>query len=505
MKCKLLLAFRLVALLCMGFTLASAQFPDTLWTRIHSISPYGDIDEGRCVRQTSDGGYIVTGACVPNGMISHPDVLLLKTDSLGYMQWVKSFGIEFFDEGFSVMQTYDGGYIIAGRALFITGPNPNSDNQSDIWLIKTDANGDSLWTQTYGDSGHDYCTWVEQTSDSGYILAGTWNSGRSYPPSCFLEYTQSATECAFLMKTDPEGEVTWTKTYAHGSYASCVQQTDDGGYILTGMIVSNDQPDIYLVKTNSSGDTLWTKTIGSNDSLEFAKAIRELPDGYILVGHIGPMPVAGVDGLLLKTDSSGEVLWLNTYGDSLSDVVNAIELSPDGGFFVVGNTNCMMHVHIGNMWAFKTDPGGNQHWQRIYDVALSDYAWSCDATSDNCYVMTGLLGYTIGGDLWLAKIGPETSIEENRQHTVHHHFIKNHPNPFTRSTLISYVISQPGFVLMEIYDALGRHIQTLVSRFHDEGAYSLSLNSAALPSGVYFCKLRLRNSVVETHRMLLVR
>jgi hypothetical protein len=438
-------------------------------------------------------------------MISHPDVLLLKTDSLGSIQWVKSFGIEFFDEAFSVKQTFDGGYVIAGRALFITGPNPNSDNQSDIWLIKTDMNGDTLWTQTYGDSGHDYCTWIEEIPDSGYILAGTMNSGRSYPPTCFLEYTQSNTECAFIMKTDSEGNTIWTKTYQTGSYGNCVRQTTDNGYILVGMIVSDDQPDIYLVRTDSFGDTLWTKTIGSTDSLEFGRAVRQLSDGYIIVGHIGPMPMAGVDGLLVKTDLSGEVVWTNSYGDSLSDVVNAIEVAPDGGFFVVGNTNCMWHVHIGNMWAFRTDPDGNLLWERRYDIALSDYAWSCTKTSDSCYVISGLLGYPIGGDLWLAKIGPETGIEEITQRSIRYPSIRNRPNPFSKSTVISYSISEPCFVTLGIYDMLGRKVHTLVNEFQRADKYSIRFDARTLASGVYFCKLKVGDAVVETHSMLLVR
>ncbi|UCG93397.1 MAG: hypothetical protein JSV97_06775, partial [candidate division WOR-3 bacterium] len=89
---KQLYPIRVIALLCMGFVFASAQFPDTLWTRIHSISPGGDIDDGKCVRQTNDGGFIITGACVPNGLVSHVDVLLLRTDTLGQLQWVKTFG-----------------------------------------------------------------------------------------------------------------------------------------------------------------------------------------------------------------------------------------------------------------------------------------------------------------------------------------------------------------------------------------------------------------------------
>jgi hypothetical protein len=496
---------RFIALVCLGFVMASAQYPDTLWSRVHSISPAGDIDDGKCIRQTTDGGCIITGACVPNGMVSAADVLLLKTDSVGMMQWVKSFGIEFMDEGFSVEQTLDGGYIIGGRALFITGPNPNSDNQSDIWLIKTDANGDTVWTRTYGGSGHDYCTWVKQTADSGFVLCGTMNSGRSYPPTCFLDYTQSETECAFLMKTSPGGGMVWTKTYETGSYGNCVRQTPDGGYILVGMRVSNDQPDIYLVKTDSIGDTLWTKTIGRVDSLEFGRAIQILPDGYILAGHIGPMPIAGVDGLLVKTDLSGNVLWTNSYGDSLSDVLNTIELAPDGGFYLFGNTNCVFHIHVGNIWAFGTDAQGSMLWQRIYDLALSDYCWSSTKTSDGCCAVTGLLGYTLGGDLWQAKIGMEPGIAENMQPQVGYGMVTNQPNPFNNATKISYVVSQPGFVSLEVYDALGRKIKTLINGFQDAGEYSTYCEAANMPGGVYFCRLLVGNVVVASHRMLLIR
>jgi hypothetical protein len=307
------------------------------------------------------------------------------------------------------------------------------------------------------------------------------------------------------MKTDDQGVVLWTKTYAIGSYSSCLQQTTDGGFVLVGMIVTDDQPDIYLVKTNSSGDTLWTKTIGTSDSLEFARAVRQLPDGYIIAGHVGPMPLAGVDGLLVKTDLSGDVMWKRSYGDSLSDVCNSVEIAPDGGFIVSGNTNCMWHVHVGNMWVFKTDPAGNLLWERKYDIALSDYIWSCVKTSDEGYVVTGMLGYTIGGDLWLAKIGPETGNQENQQHTVPHHMIENHPNPFTRSTMISYLVPQSGRVSLEIYDIAGRRICTLVNRFHEKGAHSISFDAATLASGVYFCKLRVGEDVVSTYRMIAVR
>ena len=494
----------LVALLCLGVVMGSAQYPDTLWSRVHSISPFGDIDDGKCIRQTTDGGYIITGACVPDGMVSCADVLLLKTDSLGIIQWVNSFGIEYMDEGLSVDQTFDGGYLVGGRALFITGPNPNSDHQSDIWLIKTDSNGDTIWTQTYGSAGHDYCTWVEQTADSGYIVCGTMNSGRSYPPTCFVEYTQSTTECAFLMKINPDGVIVWTRTYKVGSYGNCVQQTSDDGYILVGICVSNDQPDIYVVKTNAAGDTIWTKTIGSIDSLEFGRAIQALPDGYIIAGHVGPMPIAAVDGFLVRTDLSGDVLWTSSFGDSLSDVINAIEVAQDGGFFLVGNTNCMGHIHIGNMWVFGTDADGDLLWERKYDLALSDFCWSCTETSDGCYAVTGLLGYPMGGDLWQAKIGTAPGVNEDSEVQVGYDLLANYPNPFKNTTQIYYMVSEPGFVSIEVYDALGRKIRTLVNGYQDAGEYSAYFDAHTYADGIYFCRLSMNDRVV-TRQMLLIR
>jgi hypothetical protein len=331
------------------------------------------------------------------------------------------------------------------------------------------------------------------------------NSGRSYPPTCFLEYTQSTTECALLMKTDPDGEMVWTKTYRTGSYGNYARQTADDGYILTGICVSNDQPDIYLVKTDSVGDTLWTKIIGCIDSLEFGKTIQNLPDGYVIGGHIGPMPLAGVDGLLVRTDLSGNVLWTNSYGDSLSDVINAIERTPDGSFMLFGNTNCMFHVHNGNMWVFATDTWGTMLWQRTYDLALNDYCWSSIQTSDGCYAVAGFCGYMFGGDLWQAKIGMEPGIEEGSDQNAHGIYLRNHPNPFNGLTKIHYVVSKPDVVSIAIYDVLGRKVQKLVDRFHGVGEYSVDFDASNIPAGTYFCELRIGGSIVAARGMMSTR
>lgn len=196
---------------------------------------------------------------------------------------------------------------------------------------------------------------------------------------------------------------------------------------------------------------------------------------------------------------------MNSHGDSLSDVMNAIEIAPDGGFLMVGNTNCMMHVHNGNIWVLRSDPQGNMLWQRTYDLAAADYAWSCTGTEDHGYVLTGLLGYGFGGDLLLAKIGTDTGIEDDPGQAVQALAIENHPNPFRGSTRISYALFRPGFISLEIYDAAGEKVHTLVAEFQNEGVHSFNFDAPILPSGVYFCRLSRNGSPVATHRILSVR
>ena len=151
---------------------AWGQAPDTLWSRIHSISPDGDVDDGKCVRQTDDGGFVVTGSCVPDGVTSAIDVLLLKTDESGHIQWVKSFGREYVDEGLAVEQTSDGGYLAVGP-IREDGAEP-----SDLWLVKVDAAGEEEWVTTLGGADFDFPTSVRQTSDGAYVVAGwTMSSG----------------------------------------------------------------------------------------------------------------------------------------------------------------------------------------------------------------------------------------------------------------------------------------------------------------------------------------
>jgi len=288
---------------------------DTLWTRNYGGTDY---DDGRSVWQTSDGGFIIAGATASFGAGSY-DVYLIKTNASGVARWTKFYGGALEDWGYSVQQTSDGGYIVVGIKEIIVG------SDKDVYFLKTDAFGDTLWTRTYGGAGYDYAYSVQQTSDGGYIITGA-TSGDVY-----------------LIKTNASGDTLWSRTYggrnSDGGYS--VQQTSDGGYIIAGYTESfgAGYGDIYLIKTNASGDTLWTKTYGGiND--DYGNSVQQTSDGgYIIAGGSCTFGQWGCDVYLIKTNASGNRIWARTYSGTDWEVGNSVRQALDGGYIIAGCTN----------------------------------------------------------------------------------------------------------------------------------------------------------------------
>ena len=189
---------------------------------------------GRCVQQTMDGGYIIIGSIF---VIGYSDVCLIKTDANGNQEWEKSFGGSRYDHGSSVQQTSDGGYIIAGTTQSFGAGSP------DVYLIKTDSAGNLIWQKSFGGSATDSGDSVQQTTDGGFIIAGsTYSFGAG-------RYD------VYLIKTDPNGNLLWQKTFGGSGddQGNSVQQTTDGGYIITGMTTSFGARlgDVYLIKLSA--------------------------------------------------------------------------------------------------------------------------------------------------------------------------------------------------------------------------------------------------------------
>jgi hypothetical protein len=455
-----------------------AQAPAILWTK--TLGNESLHDTGNSVQQTSDNGYIITGT-------KDSDVWLIKTDSSGDTLWTNTFE---YGEGNSVQQTSDGGYIIAGAG----GYSPNSP---DVWLIKTDANGDTMWTKTFGDSLWDYGNSVQQTSDSGYIITGSRSKSFS-----------GSSGDVWLIKTDANGDTIWTKTFGNNldHTGNSVQQTSDDGYIIAGTYnvfrsVYSLPSDVWLIKTDSNGDTIWTKIIRGSDELGYqsstdvGKSVQQTSDdGYIIIG------CKDDDIWLIKTDSEGDTLWTKTYDSGKNDWGNSIQQTSDGGYIIAGNKDS-------DIWLLKTDTNGDTTWTKILDGGYYDWSNSVQKTSDGGYIITGV-AKTSGdfSDVWLIKTAPEiTSIDEN-PHAVISGFQlhQNYPNPFNPTTKISFTIPKPEHFILNVYNTLGQKVATLLDQKMNAGSHDVTFDAPTLPSGIYFYRIQ-AGEFSQVRKMVLLR
>ena len=237
---------------------------------------------GHSVKQTNDNGYIITGWEYCNGTNCG---LLRKIDSNGNQLWSQPFGISLGSIGWDIEQTSDDGYVIAGYT-----------NNAQVYLIKTASNGVEQWSQFFepGNEGN-YGISIEQTDDNGYIITGNTYDNGNYGD-------------AFLLKTDSTGIQQWVKIFgAIGpDNAECVQQTNDGGYIITGvkaepMIGPPYYQDILVVKTNENGIEEWSQTFGSLNTYDHGYSIQQTNDGgYIISGSTESFGNGGKDVYLIK-------------------------------------------------------------------------------------------------------------------------------------------------------------------------------------------------------------
>ncbi|MEW6222831.1 MAG: hypothetical protein AB1476_05970 [Candidatus Hadarchaeota archaeon] len=291
-----------------------------LWLKISGGSAS---ESGHSVAKTSDGGYVVAGWTSSFGSGSD-DVYLVKTNSAGENLWAKSHGGSGTDWGESVALAENGGYMVAGRTTsFGAGSN-------DFYLIKTDSAGENLWSKTYGGTADEWAFSLNATSDGGYIIGGhtsSYGAGR---------------DDFYLVKVDASGGVLWENTYGGENNDRCfsVVQTSDGGYIATGYTSSfgAGSEDVYLVKTDNSGAVTWTKTYGST-YFDRGYSVSQTDDGgYVIAGYLSPRGTGTRDAYLIRTNSSGEAIWVKTFGGAGLDRFYSVTQTSDGGFIAAGGT-----------------------------------------------------------------------------------------------------------------------------------------------------------------------
>ncbi|MCC6012537.1 T9SS type A sorting domain-containing protein [Candidatus Caldipriscus sp.] len=330
-------------------------------------------DEVSSVQQTSDGGYILAGYTSSFGAGSY-DIFFIKTDENGNISWTKTYGGAGGDFSYSVQQTSDGGYIVAG------GTNSFGAGGLDIFLIKTDADGNIIWAKTYRGTGDEWARSVHQTSDGGYILAGATNS-----------FSAGGYDI-LLIKADANGNIIWTKTYGGTNYedAYFVQQTSDGGYIVVGATNSFGAGghDIFLIKTDANGNIIWTKTYGGTN-YDYAYSVQQTSDGgYIVAGLTTSFGASGYDIFLIKTDGNGNIIWTKTYRGTYEDGAYYVQQTSDGGYILAGYTSSFGAGGY-DVFLIKTDANGNLQWTKTYGGTDDEQAYFVQQTFDGGYIVAG--------------------------------------------------------------------------------------------------------------------
>ncbi|MDP3462937.1 MAG: hypothetical protein Q8S18_09135 [Bacteroidales bacterium] len=313
------------------------RYGDTLWTKHHKINTRELYCSGH---QTTDGGYIITGATKPTDSFGN-DVFLLKTDNNGDIMWSKEYGGNKDDIGYSVQQTMDGGYII-------TGWTESFSLIREVYLIKTDSNGETMWTKTYGDDYENVGQTVQQTNDGGYFITGT-----TFIMSSGIGWVN-------LIRTDSIGDIVWTTTFDEldEDFGQSGQQTNDGGFIITGTTETyyNNNWDVLLMKVSASGEIDWVRIYGDENHEERGNCVQQTIDGGYIITGSKKTNNNSKDVYLMKTDSYGDTLWTRTYGGENLDEGFFVQQTTDGGYIITGvyqDNNDIRYVYL-----IKTDENG---------------------------------------------------------------------------------------------------------------------------------------------------
>ncbi|UCG92781.1 MAG: T9SS type A sorting domain-containing protein [candidate division WOR-3 bacterium] len=450
-----------------SFSHSFAQGPDTLWTKRYGTEDY---DIGYDMQPTSGSGYIIVGQTGVFGALSGPYLYFIKIDGEhGDSLWAKVYGT---DEkaaiGYSVQETSDGGFIVAGFKEF------SATGNRDIYLLRTDSLGDTIWTMTYGgpytETYEEVCRSVIQTFDKGYLMGGYTHF-----------YSGSH---LYLIKTDSLGDTVWTKTYGEPDLfasARSVKQTQDGGYIIAG----NIGPIEYywkgwLLKTDAYGDTLWTRMYGDDEWDTYLHEMQVTSDsGYIIAGEAH---YAYYDRrtYLVKTDKYGTVLWSRKYSASFDPLVDilgqSVQETPDGGFVVVG----MRFYPYNNfdIYVIRTDSLGITLWTQNYgDLEDQEIGYSIQVTAEGNYVIAGgkdsLQIYDY--DVFVMKTQPDVAVEEKTDIVRNYKYV---------STIFSGPLQLPEGREYKVFDITGRVMEP-----------------DRLPPGIYFIEI----DGVVTHKVVKVR
>lgn len=357
--------------------------PGVLWSKAFDSGYY---DYGSSVRETSDGGFIVTGGTSPASR-GDRNACLLKTDGNGGLQWQKTFGGDGFDYGYAVIEPVGGGYLIAGTT------ESYGNGSGDLYLVKTDQSGNRLWEKTYGGPGYDEGRALVQTPDGGYLIAGLTRS-----------YGNGSSDI-YLVKTDANGDFDWERTYGgpFNDTAISVERTRDGGYLLAGGYGTGaDSREAYLLKVDGRGYWQWDRKFEAYPDSIASSTVQTRDRGYIVTGYVNTAPDT-CQVCLMKVSGDGQITWEKTYGNFATQKGYKVWQLADGGYLIAGMAGVAPNSAPGVSYQgllLKTNDSGNLEWQQTYGGDRDVFVRTGVMTKDGGIVLVGSEGDQGNVETW---------------------------------------------------------------------------------------------------------
>jgi hypothetical protein len=433
------------AALFVGFVSGETICPPQIrWQRAFGS---GGSDVGQRILQTDDGGYVIGGwsSDFSGGAFAGADFYLLRLDWEGQKVWDRSYGGNYSDQLYSLEQTADNGFILAGTSYSSASGDKTSPGYgySDFWIVRTDASGNKLWEKSFGGTVGDNLVAGKVISDGGFILGGYSQS----PPSGNKSATNFGADDFWVLRLDAEGNKIWERSFGGSAsdYLLAVQQTADGGFLLGGSSSSepggnktapaHGQYDFWLVRLDALGNKLWDRSYGG-DSFDEMRGLLIAPNGDILLAGSSFSDVSGNrtapgfgsgDFWVLRVDPDGNILWQAAYGGTSYEQLFNAAPAPGETFLLCGasysgpgGSKTSRAFSGDDYWVVKIDANGNQIWDASFGGMRSDRAWDTIRTADGGYIVVGESDFVGGNktaphfgnsDIWVIKLNPENAAD----------------------------------------------------------------------------------------------
>jgi hypothetical protein len=325
-------------------------------------------------------------------------------DGVNYITDIdRTYGGDDYETCYSMKHTKDGGYVLTGYTQsFGTDAPKKSLSKINGWVVKTNSKGNTEWTSAIGGYNYDYARDIQETSDGGYVMTG---------------YTYGN---VWLVKINSTGVMQWQRTFDAGydDRGYSVEETSDGGFIITGQCEPGRPGwgDLLLLKTDKNGKQEWRRTWGINYKQDNGNDVLQTKDGgYIIIGSTYSYGAGGYDAWLIKTNATGVAQWKKTYGGSNSDSGVSVLLAKDGGYIFAGSTYSYGAGDF-DAWLVKTDSSGKEQWNMTYGGLGGESGTDVQHAPDGGYILSGSkenFGYK-NCDVWLIKVDSSGQEEWNR-------------------------------------------------------------------------------------------